>query len=243
MIPNNNRKKHNIPLSFGMVSALKKDELKRAILKYLRTCTVGATISDISRDLGVSRPTVYKYLSELKAENLIKEIAIGAYRIYMPREKFLNEVKMISKKLLCALANSLHQLFGDEALKISYRLGGALVNSFFDLYPEELEKLGIVKEVSPFGKLRFVLDIFLGKEIKLNIIELEKTRCILLISGKICEDIPTTIIIQFLKGAMKRFIEVITANTLFFSSENIKKLKNVNYEITIEMILVKNTNK
>lgn len=211
--------------------------LKQRILDVLNNSDIGLTVSEIARSLGISRPTVYKYLSELKAEGKIKEFSVGAYRIYVPINKFESTRRLISKKLLCALAHAAVEVFGEESINIGYRLGVTLVKSFFTLYGVHEKQLKRLK-LNVFEQVRVILQLFLEEELITDVIILDDNRCVIKIEGQICPEKATMIIIQFLKGAIKKFVELMTMRSLEFGAERIiRKEGDDSFEVTLELIL------
>lgn len=212
-------------------------DIKERILDFISSSSIGSTISAISRELGISRPTVYKYLGELKAEGLVKEISVGAYKLYLPSERLQAEVRMISKKLLCALVCAFNKTFVTNSSNLSFQLGMQLVDSFLSMYREDIEKLDMLPGTSVFDKIKLILNLFLGHEIQIDVIELEENRVILRLAGEMCEEESTRILIEFLKGAISRFIGLATKRKIVFGSENIKKVEENIFDVAIEITL------
>jgi len=216
---------------------LLEENLKRRILDILYESDIGLTVSEIARSLRISRPTVYKYLSELKAEGKVKEFSVGAYRIYVPTYKFESTRKLISKKLLCALAHATIKVFGDRSVDIGYELGINLVKSFFELYGDHERQLRKLR-LNVFEQIRVILQLFLEEELLTDVIVLDDNRCVIRIDGEICPENATKILMQFLKGAIKKFVELAAAKKLRFGAERIVQKEETNsFEITLELIL------
>jgi predicted transcriptional regulator len=70
-----------------------KKSKKEIILKIIEENSDGLTIQEIA-DLGkISRITATIYIHELLGEGVIVERKIGAYRLFYPKDKYLESVK------------------------------------------------------------------------------------------------------------------------------------------------------
>lgn len=67
------------------------DNTRRQILEFLARNTRGATISEISNELSISRQTASKYLEILKAEKKIELREVGRAKLhYLKQENLEN---------------------------------------------------------------------------------------------------------------------------------------------------------
>lgn len=62
-------------------------ENKAQILELIRNRPRGCTISEISDQLGISRPTVSKYLEVLVAEGEISKREVGNAKLHYPEQE------------------------------------------------------------------------------------------------------------------------------------------------------------
>ncbi|MEX0567673.1 MAG: HTH domain-containing protein [Candidatus Njordarchaeota archaeon] len=209
--------------------------LKRKILDLLESSPIGLTVSEIARMLSISRPTVYKYLGELKAEGQIKEFSIGAYKVYTLKKRFETTRKLISKKFLCSLVAAFISIFKGSELELSFKLGYSLVDSFFSLYNEEIKKIKKL-DLDPFEKVRLILELLMGEEVVVDTVNLDTNRAVFRLRGKLCPDQTIKTLMQFMKGSIQRFLEIETNRKVAFGSEMIKKIEE-DYEITLELTL------
>ena len=60
---------------------------KNRILEFLSENPRGSTISEISEQIGMSRPTASKYLEILKAEERIEQREVGRAKLHYISEK------------------------------------------------------------------------------------------------------------------------------------------------------------
>ncbi|MHA1680768.1 MAG: hypothetical protein ACTSUE_07155 [Promethearchaeota archaeon] len=60
---------------------------KGRIIRFLNNSEVGRTIVDIATNLSISRPTVYKYIDILEAEDRITTQQVGVYKLYFAKKK------------------------------------------------------------------------------------------------------------------------------------------------------------
>ena len=70
-----------------------KKSKKDMILKLIVENSDGLTIQEIAKLGKISRITATIYIHELLGEGLITERKIGAYRLFYPKEKYLESVK------------------------------------------------------------------------------------------------------------------------------------------------------
>ncbi len=70
-----------------------KNDIREKILKVLSEHPEGLTFSHISREVGVHRNTVTKYLYEMKGADLIKIRDLKTLKLCYIKEKASNKVK------------------------------------------------------------------------------------------------------------------------------------------------------
>lgn len=61
--------------------------MKHRIMRYLNNVEEGQTISDIANGIGISRPTVYKYIEHLEEAGRIRTQQVGVYRLYFAKKR------------------------------------------------------------------------------------------------------------------------------------------------------------
>lgn len=102
---------------------------KENILNLLKTSPFGQPVKTIADSLGISRTTALKYLSELEKENLVFDLELGQYHVFVHRDIYMHRENSFDKN---NPANSLFFTF--------YR---SLIRSIsIDLNKDEVKAIG-----------------------------------------------------------------------------------------------------
>ncbi len=65
-----------------------KENLEESILNYLKGAEVGATASELSRELDINRMTAVKYLEVMRATGLVDYKKVGMAKVYYVSTEF-----------------------------------------------------------------------------------------------------------------------------------------------------------
>lgn len=92
-----------------MIEKLFKGKYTVQILKLIDSIEEGTTISDVSKELGISKSVVFKTLKQLEYENIINSVSKGKRRLFMINvENFF--VRRIVKGFLEVEKNSIEEV-------------------------------------------------------------------------------------------------------------------------------------
>ncbi len=81
---------------------------KENILNLLKTSPFGQPVKTIADSLGISRTTALKYLSELEKENLVFDLELGQYHVFIHRDIYMHRENSLDQN---NLTNSLFFTF------------------------------------------------------------------------------------------------------------------------------------
>lgn len=65
------------------------ESTKKSILTFLANRPRGSTISEVSENIGISRPTVSKYLEILRAESKVEQREVGRAKLHYLKQESL----------------------------------------------------------------------------------------------------------------------------------------------------------
>ena len=96
-------------------------EYEQLILNHVNHFPSGLTIADVSKNLGISRITISKYISVLEAKEKVFSKSIGDYTLYLPLERTFIPLESVNSYYQGILKGLMEEFPGDkeEAFTIS----------------------------------------------------------------------------------------------------------------------------
>ena len=118
-------------------------EYEQLILDHVNHFPSGLTIADISKNLGISRITVSKYISVLEAKEKVYSKSLGAYTLYLPLERTFIHWTQINPYYQGLLKGLMEEFPGDK--KEVFKRIGLKMNKFISFplgsdFPKEVLK-------------------------------------------------------------------------------------------------------
>lgn len=124
---------------------------KENILNLLKTSPFGQPVKTIADSLGISRTTALKYLSELEKENLVFDLELGQYHVFVHKDIYMHRENSFDQ------TNPAHSIFFTY-----YR---SLIRSIcIDMKKEDVKSIGLRMGQDPDFEIFIRSNFYLKKQ-------------------------------------------------------------------------------
>jgi len=168
-------KKPNNTKETNKSKTMQPAEYEQLILDHVNHFPSGLTIADISKNLGISRITISKYISVLEAKEKVLSKSIGAYTLYLPLERTFIPWTLVNSYYQ-GLLKGLSEEFPEDKEEAFKRIG-LNMNKFITFplgsdFPEEVlkpEKGSYRKLLEYYAKSHETMDLIFGGSIEIEV--------------------------------------------------------------------------
>ena len=160
-----------------------KNNYEVKILDTLANSPSGLTITELSKESGIHRNTVSKYLRGLEKEGLVTKKEIGAARIYFSKQrKFLkkNLVNSFMKALLYGLKDKFpenEQIFKEIGFKILDYFRFPIGNAYIKEFKKVKDSSDSIMELKLFEEFYNSYDFF-QDDLDISLVELHQKKVV-----------------------------------------------------------------